>query len=334
LKTEQNKIMGIKTISEIKQSALKAIEIELDAVAKLSGYIDDTFAECVKTIAESKGRVIVTGIGKSAIIAQKIVASFNSTGTPAIFMHAADAIHGDLGIIQPDDIVLCLSKSGNSPEIKVLIPLIRNLGMSTIIIGMVSNTGSFLALNSDKVIRATIEREACPNNLAPTSSTTAQLVMGDALAVSLLEYRDFSTKDFALTHPGGALGKQLYLRVSDLYKNNESPFVYDSDGIDKIIVEISSKRLGATVVLNEKESITGIITDGDLRRMLQKNKNLENIKASDIMSVNPKTVEEDVLAVDAYSMMKNNKITQLIVLNGQKYLGIVHIHDILREGIV
>ena len=324
----------MKTIEEIKQSALKAIQIELEAVSHLSDYVDNTFAECIQMIAQSGGRVIVTGVGKSAIIGQKIVASFNSTGTPAVYMHGADAIHGDLGIIQRNDIVLCLSKSGNSPEIKVLIPLIRNLGMNTQIIGMVSNTDSFLANNSDKVIRATIEREACPNNLAPTSSTTAQLVMGDAMAVSLLDYRDFTSKDFALTHPGGALGKQLYLRVSDLYKNNERPVVYQTDSIDKIIVEISSKRLGTTAVLNENEQIVGIITDGDLRRMLEKNKNIANIKASDIMSKNPKTIDEEVLAVNAYSIMKDKKITQLIVLNGNKYVGIVHIHDILREGIV
>ncbi|NWJ50922.1 MAG: KpsF/GutQ family sugar-phosphate isomerase [Bacteroidetes bacterium] len=324
----------MKTINEIKKSANTAIQIELDTISKLQNYIDDTFAECIRLIGESKGRVIVTGVGKSAIIAQKIVSSFNSTGTPAIFMHAADAIHGDLGNIREKDIVLCLSKSGSSPEIKVLIPLIRNLGLDTKIIAMVSVTNSFLSQNSDYTIYAMIDREACPNNLAPTSSTTAQIVMGDAMMVSLLEYSGFTTQDYALTHPGGALGKKLYLRVSDLYKNNERPFVYTNDKLDKIIIEISSKRLGATAVLNEKDQLVGIITDGDLRRMLEKTKNFEQITAKDIMSPSPKTIEEDILAVDAYSTMKKNKITSLLVMNDHEYLGVVHIHDILREGIV
>lgn len=324
----------MKTFDQIKQSALTAIKIELDTVALLQDFIDDTFAECIQLIGNSEGRVIVTGIGKSAIIAQKIVASFNSTGTPAIFMHAADAIHGDLGTIRENDIVLCLSRSGNSSEIKVLIPLIRNLGLDTKIIAMVSARDSFLANNSDYVINAYAEREACPNNLAPTASTTAQLVMGDAMMVSLLEYRGFSSKDFALTHPGGALGKQLYLRVSDLFKNNERPFVHLDDKLDKVIMEISSKRLGATAVLDDNNRIAGIITDGDLRRMLQKKLNFEEITAKDIMSVSPKTVEDDVLAIDAYSTMKNNKITSLLVVADHEYLGVVHIHDILREGIV
>lgn len=324
----------MKTFDQIKQSALTAIKIELDTIALLQDFIDDTFAECIQLIGNSEGRVIVTGIGKSAIIAQKIVASFNSTGTPAIFMHAADAIHGDLGTIRENDIVLCLSKSGNSSEIKVLIPLIRNLGLDTKIIAMVSARDSFLSNNSDYIINAYAEREACPNNLAPTASTTAQLVMGDAMMVSLLEYRGFSSKDFALTHPGGALGKQLYLRVSDLFKNNERPFVHLDDKLDKVIMEISSKRLGATAVLDDNNRIAGIITDGDLRRMLQKKLNFEEITAKDIMSVSPKTVEDDVLAIDAYSTMKNNKITSLLVVADHEYLGVVHIHDILREGIV
>jgi arabinose-5-phosphate isomerase len=324
----------MKTFDQIKQSALTAIKIELDTVALLPDFIDDNFAECIQLIGTSEGRVIVTGIGKSAIIAQKIVASFNSTGTPAIFMHAADAIHGDLGTIREKDIVLCLSKSGGSPEIKVLIPLIRNLGLDTKIIAMVSATDSFLARNADYVINAYAEREADPNNLAPTASTTAQLVMGDAMMVSLLNYRGFSSKDFALTHPGGALGKQLYLRVNNLYKNNERPFVHLDDKLDKVIMEISSKRLGTTAVLDADDKIAGIITDGDLRRMLQKKQNFEEVTAKDIMSVSPKTVEEDVLAIDAYSTMKNNKITSLLVVADHEYLGVVHIHDILREGIV
>ena len=324
----------MKTFEQIKQSALTAIKIELDTVALLQNFIDDTFAECIQLIGNSEGRVIVTGIGKSAIIAQKIVASFNSTGTPAIFMHAADAIHGDLGTIQEKDIVLCLSKSGSSSEIKVLIPLIRNLGLGTKIIAMVSARDSFLANSADYIINAYAEREACPNNLAPTASTTAQLVMGDAMMVSLLEYRGFSSKDFALTHPGGALGKQLYLRVSDLFKNNERPFVHLDDKLDKIIMEISSKRLGCTAVLDEKNQLAGIITDGDLRRMMQKKMNYETIIAKDIMSVSPKTVEDDVLAINAYTTMKDNKITSLLVVTDHEYLGVVHIHDILREGIV
>jgi len=324
----------MKTFEQIKQSALTAIKIELDTVALLQNFIDDTFAECIQLIGNSEGRVIVTGIGKSAIIAQKIVASFNSTGTPAIFMHAADAIHGDLGTIQEKDIVLCLSKSGSSSEIKVLIPLIRNLGLGTKIIAMVSARDSFLANSADYVINAYAEREACPNNLAPTASTTAQLVMGDAMMVSLLEYRGFSSKDFALTHPGGALGKQLYLRVSDLFKNNERPFVHLEDKLDKIIMEISSKRLGCTAVLDFNNQLAGIITDGDLRRMMQKKMNFETIIAKEIMSVSPKTVEDDVLAINAYTTMKDNKITSLLVVTDHKYLGVVHIHDILREGIV
>ena len=324
----------MKTFEQIKQSALTAIKIELDTIALLQNFIDDTFAECIRLIGNSEGRVIVTGIGKSAIIAQKIVASFNSTGTPAIFMHAADAIHGDLGTIREKDIVLCLSKSGSSSEIKVLIPLIRNLRLDTKIIAMVSARDSFLANSADYVINAYAEREACPNNLAPTASTTAQLVMGDAMMVSLLEYRGFSSKDFALTHPGGALGKQLYLRVSDLFKNNERPFVQLNDKLDKIIMEISSKRLGCTAVLDENNQIAGIITDGDLRRMLQKKLNYKTITAKDIMSASPKTVADDVLAIDAYSTMKDNKITSLLVVTDHEYLGVVHIHDILREGIV
>jgi arabinose-5-phosphate isomerase len=324
----------MKTIEEIIISAQRVVNIEMEAISKINDFIDSTFAECIQLIAENEGRVIVTGVGKSAIIGQKIVASFNSTGTPAIFMHAADAIHGDLGIIQKKDIVLCLSKSGNTSEIKVLIPLIRNLNLDNKIIAVVSSTDSFLAKHADYIIRATVEREACPYNLAPTASTTVQLVIGDAMSVSLLEYRGFSTHDFALTHPGGSLGKQLYLRVGDLYKNNLKPQVLLNDTIDKVILEISSKRLGTTAVLDEKGLLAGIITDGDLRRMLQKNKNIENIMAKDIMSVNPKQLNEDVLAIDAYNIMKDNKITSLLVVEAGKYLGVLHIHDILREGIV
>ncbi|MCK7534279.1 MAG: KpsF/GutQ family sugar-phosphate isomerase [Marinilabiliales bacterium] len=287
---------------------------------------------CVKLIYKSKGRVIVTGIGKSANIANKIVATLNSTGTPAIFMHAADAIHGDLGIVQEDDVVICISKSGNTPEIKVLVPLIKSRGNA--LVGMVSSTDSFLGKNADYVLKSTVEKEACPNNLAPTSSTTAQLVIGDALAVCLLEYRGFSTEDFAKYHPGGALGKKLYMRVSDLYKNNEVPKVLINENVKNVIIEISSKRLGVTAVLTNTGDLAGVITDGDIRRMLQKNDKIEKLTAKDIMSANPKTIDKDELAINAFQLMENNNITQLVVTSKKKYVGIVHIHDILKEGIV
>ena len=317
---------------DIKKLAKDTILQEAESIKKLANYIDDDFENVVKLIYKSKGRVIVTGIGKSANIANKIVATLNSTGTPAIFMHAADAIHGDLGIIQDDDVVICISKSGNTPEIKVLVPLIKNKGNK--LVGMVSSTDSFLGKNSDYVLKSTVDKEACPNNLAPTSSTTAQLVIGDALAVCLLEYRGFSSDDFAKFLPGGALGKKLYMRVSDLYKNNESPKVTISENVKKVIIEISSKRLGATAVLDDSETLLGIITDGDIRRMLQKNDSFEHLTAKDIMSKNPKTIDKDELAINAFQLMENNNITQLIVTSKNKYLGMVHIHDILKEGIV
>jgi len=276
--------------------------------------------------------LIVTGIGKSAIIANKVVATLNSTGTPAIFMHAADAIHGDLGIIQKDDIVLCLSKSGNTAEIKVLVPWIKKMGNK--IIGMVSDTNSFLAKNSDYLIRATVDSEACPNNLAPTSSTTAQLVMGDALAVCLLKMRGFSQEDFAKVHPGGSLGKKLYTRVSDLIDRSVKPMVREDDSIQNTILNISANRLGATVVLHENGEIAGIITDGDVRRMVEKGIDIQTLRASDIMSPNPKKIDAEELAVKAFNMMEQNKITSLVVIEKGKYIGLVHIHDILREGIV
>lgn len=305
---------------------------ESESIKKLASYIDQDFEKVVKTIFDSKGRVIITGIGKSANIAQKIVATLNSTGTPAIFMHAADAIHGDLGIIQDEDVIICISKSGNTPEIKVLVPLIKSRGNT--LIGMVSNADSFLGKQSDLVLKSTVDKEACPNNLAPTSSTTAQLVIGDALAVCLLEYRGFSSDDFAKFHPGGALGKKLYMRVSDLYKNNEVPKVTQDENVKNVIIEISSKRLGATVVLGDSNKILGIITDGDIRRMLQKYESFDNLKAKDIMSENPKTVHKDELAINAFHLMESNNITQLVVVNKEKYIGMVHLHDILREGIV
>lgn len=316
----------------IRKLAVETIRTEADAIEKLAGFIDDDFVTAVNLIFNGKGRVIVTGIGKSAIVAEKIVATFNSTGTPAIFMHAADAIHGDLGIIQPDDIVICLSKSGSTPEIKVLVPLIRNLGNK--IIAVVSSTDSYLAHSSDFVIKATVDREACPNNLAPTSSTTAQMVIGDALAVCLLKLRGFTPTDFARFHPGGALGKKLYMRVSDIFISTDIPRVHPGDRIRSVILEISSKRLGATAVVDNDDRIVGIVTDGDLRRMLQKNQSIEGLAAADIMTVNPKTIDREELAITAFNLMEQNKITQLLVTHEDRYEGVIHIHDILREGIV
>ena len=315
---------------DIKSFAIETISEEAQAVQNLTNYIDDHFENVVKLIYNGNGRVIIAGIGKSAIIANKIVATMNSTGTPAIFLHAADAIHGDLGLIQPNDIIIILSKSGNTPEIKQLVPLIRNLGNT--IVGMVSSIDSFLALNSDYILRATVQREACPNNLAPTSSTTAQLVIGDALAMCLIKLRGFTSSDFARFHPGGALGKKLYMRVADVIAR-EVPKVSLQETIRPIIIEISSKRLGATAVVNENNELMGIITDGDLRRMLEKEANVNQITAQDIMTVNPKTIDIEELAINAFDKMEKNKITQLVVLQNGKYAGLVHIHDILREGI-
>lgn len=322
----------MKSYQEIKKIALATIENEADAVINLKNYIDDDFALCVEAIYHCKGRVIITGIGKSANIASKIVSTLNSTGTPSIFMHAADAIHGDLGNIQPDDIIICISKSGNTPEIKVLIPFMKS--MSNKIIAMVGNTASYLAQQADYLINCSVEKEACPNNLAPTSSTTAQLVMGDALAVALLECRGFTTGDFAKYHPGGALGKQLYLKVSDLSANNEVPKVSPDTDVKKTIIEISSKRLGAAAVV-ENNMIVGVVTDGDLRRMLQKEASIDSLKAKDIMSLHPKTIKKDELAVTALNIMKQNNITQLLVVDEfNKYIGVIHLHDLLREGII
>jgi len=324
----------LKTKSEIIQTAKDVISAEFDAVKSLLSFVNESFAEAVDLIFRSEGRLIVTGIGKSAIIAEKIVATLNSTGTPAIFLHAADAIHGDLGIILPEDVVLCLSKSGNTPEIKVLVPYIKAFGNK--LIALVSDTDSFLAQQADLVIASTVEREACPNNLAPTSSTTAQLVMGDALAVCLLECRSFDDKDFARFHPGGILGKKLYMRVHDLMSKNEKPQVERSANLSQVILEITAKRLGATVVTDTNGDIAGIITDGDLRRMLRNGIPAEHISAAEIMTATPKTVPHDLLAINAFELMKQLSITQLPVTdeNGKKYLGMIHLHDILREGIV
>lgn len=308
------------------------ILLESEAVRGLAQQVDEHFSRAVQALFEMEGRLIVTGIGKSALIAQKIVATMNSTGTPAVFMHAADAIHGDLGIIQKGDVVLCLSKSGMTPEIKVLVPLIRLQGNR--LIGMVSQVESYLAEHSDIVLQATVSQEACPNNLAPTSSTTAQLVMGDALAVCLLKMRGFTPQDFARYHPGGALGKRLYMRVDDLLDRSIHPSVAPEDGLEKVILSISANRLGATAVLGPEGELRGIITDGDLRRMLEKTHSLEGTLAKDIMSPRPKVIAPDALAINAFEMMEKNKITQLLVLENGQYVGMVHIHDLLREGVV
>ncbi len=316
---------------DIQKIAKETILREADSIKNIANYIDEEFEKVVKLIYHSEGRVVITGIGKSANIANKIVATLNSTGTPSIFMHAADAIHGDLGIIQKDDVIICISKSGNTPEIKVLVPLIKY--RQNKIIGIVSNMDSYLAKNADYILRTTVSKEACPHNLAPTSSTTAQLVMGDALAVTLLEYRGFSEEDFAKIHPGGSLGKKLYMTVEDIYKQNDVPGVELNDKLKDIIVEISSKRLGATAVL-DNSTVVGMITDGDLRRMLEKYEKVENLKARDIMTKSPKTISKNELAINAFNLMEDHNITQLIVMDNGKYLGMVHLHDILKEGIV
>ena len=316
---------------EIITSAKQTITEEAQAIAKLIDYIDADFTKSVQYILQSKGRVVITGIGKSAIIANKIVATMNSTGTPAIFMHAADAIHGDLGIIQQDDVVICISKSGNTPEIKVLVPLLKRGNNK--LIAITSNKNSVLAQQADSVLYAHLDKEACPNNLAPTTSTTAQLVLGDALAVCLLEMKHFGSSDFAKYHPGGALGKRLYLKVSDIVSHNQKPEVSPDTDIKKVIVEISEKMLGVTAVLNNHQ-IVGIVTDGDIRRMLSKTDSIKGLTAKDIMSVNPKTIEVDCLAIDALHLMEKNKITQLLATKQGEYVGIIHLHDLIQEGLI
>lgn len=321
----------MKKSKAIKTIAVNTIKAESSAISGLIKSIDEGFLRSVELILETRGRVVVTGIGKSAIVGQKIVATLNSTGTPAIFMHAADAIHGDLGAIRKEDIVMCISKSGETPEIRVLVPLLKEYGSS--LIAIVGNTSSYLAKQADCVIDTTVPREACPNNLAPTSSTTAQMVMGDAIAVCLLEARGFTAGDFARLHPGGALGKQMYLKVADLYINNQAPKVMYNDNIKNVIVEISSKRLGATAVLKENK-LFGVITDGDLRRMLEKNSDITKLCAGDIMTQNPRTISPQTMVVEALSIMRQNNITQLLVVDKNRYKGVIHLHDILREGII
>lgn len=321
--------MNIK--NSILSTAKKTIDLESSAISNLANLLTDDFANAVELIYNSKGRVIITGIGKSAIIANKIVATLNSTGTPAVFMHAADAIHGDLGLILQDDVVICISKSGNTPEIKVLVPLIKNANNK--MIAITGNIKSFLGQQADYILNAYVEHEACPHDLAPTTSTTAQLVIGDALAICLLELRGFSSTDFAKYHPGGALGKRLYLRVSDLSSVNEKPRVELNTNIKQVIVEISEKMLGVTAVV-EDDKIIGVITDGDLRRMLTKSDAFIHLTAKDIMSSNPKRIDENAMAVDALELMESNGISQLLVEHDGKYAGVVHIHDLIKEGII
>ena len=320
----------MKSLSDIKKIARETIAIELAAVAKLESSINDDFVNAINLILSTKGRLIVAGIGKSANIANKMVATFNSTGQPAVFLHAADAIHGDLGNIQEGDVVICISKSGNTSEVKALVPFIKNMGNK--IIALTGNPNSFLAIKSDFILDVSVEKEACPNNLAPTSSTTAQLVMGDAIAVSLLACKDFTEEDFARFHPGGILGKRLNIKVQDLI-SDYTPKVNPNASINEVIIEISQNRLGVTAVLNDKK-LAGIITDGDLRRMLENEKDISSLCAKDIMSCDPKITKPEDLAYNALKEMEQNNITQLIVIKSEKYLGVIHIHDIIKEGII
>jgi len=311
--------------------AKKTILSESESIAKLIDYIDFNFAETTEILFNSKGRIIVTGIGKSAIIAQKMVATFNSTGTPSLFLHASEAIHGDLGMVQPDDVVICISKSGNSPEIKNLVPIVKRFGNT--LIAITGNMNSFLAKESNYVLNTTVNAESCPLNLAPTNSTTAQLVMGDALAVCLMNLRHFSSEDFAKYHPGGALGKKLLLQVKDLIENSLKPVVSPDAPIKKVIFEISEKRLGATAVI-ENDKVIGVVTDGDIRRMLNNNDTFTHLTAKDIMTKNPKMIQSSAMVVDAFNILEDFSITQLIVTDNDQYKGIIHLHDILKEGII
>ncbi len=318
--------------SSVLDIARRTLELEAQALSELSSTINPDFESVIHVLNDMKGRLVISGIGKSAIVGQKIVATLNSTGTPSIFMHAADAIHGDLGMIQHDDVVMIISKSGESPEIKMLITLIKNIGNT--LIGMVGNMQSILAASSDHIINTTVSQEACPNNLAPTASTTAQMAMGDAIAVSLMELKGFTADDFAKFHPGGTLGKKLYLRVDDLSKQNEKPAVGPDSNIKEVIVEMTKKRLGLTAVIDASHKVLGVITDGDLRRMLEKDIDIEHKKAKDIMSKEPKSIAPDALAVDALDRMRKNNITQLIVKTGEEYAGVIHLHDLIKEGLV
>ena len=325
------KIKNLNSKKAIVSHAKKTIIDESLAISKLADFVDESFAEAVELIYNSKGRVIITGIGKSAIIANKIVATLNSTGTPSVFMHAADAIHGDLGLILKEDVVICISKSGNTPEIKVLIPLLKKA--KNILIAITGNMKSMLAEQADFIFNSYVQKEACPNNLAPTTSTTAQLVIGDALAVCLQEIRGFSSDDFAKYHPGGALGKKLFLSVKELLELNEKPAVSLNSGIKEVIIEISKKRLGVTAVI-ENNKIVGIITDGDLRRMLANTEDFSKLYAKDIMSKAPKTINVSAMAIEAMEIMESNEISQLLVQDNEQYAGVIHLHDLIKEGII
>ena len=318
--------------NRIAEIARQTIAIEADTLQQLSASVNEDFIAAVHAIFESQGRLIVTGIGKSAIIAQKIAATLNSTGSPALFMHAADAIHGDLGMMLPDDVVLCISKSGETPEIKALVPLVKRRG--NLLLGMVANKESYLGVQARYVLHTPVSREADPNNLAPTASTTAQMALGDAIATALLALRGFSPEDFAQFHPGGALGKQLYLRLSDIYPSNEKPAVGPEDTIRRAIIEMTSKRLGVTAVIDEENMLIGIITDGDLRRMLERNGDLDALRARDVMTPSPIALPPDTLAAEAFDLMRRRSITQVIVAEGGHYLGMVHLHDLIREGLI
>ncbi len=321
----------MKTISEVLQIAERTLQTEVEGLSGLASKLNNDFYVIIESILNLRGRVIVTGVGKSALVAQKIVATFNSTGTPSVFMHAADAVHGDLGIIQKEDLVICISKSGNTPEIKVLVPLLRHAGNT--LVGMVGDTNSYLAKQADYVLDTTVGKEACPLNLAPTTSTTVQMVMGDMMAVCLLECRNFSSEDFAKFHPGGSLGKKLYLKVSDLYINNDKPEVSPEASIKEVILEITRNRLGAvTVVSNDK--IAGIITDGDIRRMMEKYDSISGLQAKDIMYRAPRKIESGELAVNALELMREHDIMQLIVVNNGEYKGMLHLHDLVKEGLI
>jgi len=311
----------------------ETIDLQSNSISNLNKYINIDFVKSIQLILNSEGRVIISGIGKSAIIAQKIVATFNSTGTPSIFMHAADAIHGDLGLIQKDDIVICISKSGNTPEIKALIPFIKSTNYNKLI-AITGDINSFLAINADFILNSKVEKEACPNNLAPTTSTTAQLVIGDALAVTLLKLRGFGSKDFAKYHPGGSLGRNLYLKVEDIVNTEEKPEINFNSNISDVIIEMSEKMLGAVVVLDDKKDIKGIITDGDLRRQLVRSLDISKIKAVEIMTKNPFVISSNTMAAEALKIMKTKKISHLIVERNNKYYGVIHIQNIIKEGII
>ena len=308
----------------------EAIKLQSESIRNLVELVDDNFETAINLILDSKGRVVVTGIGKSAIIANKIVATLNSTGTPSIFMHAADAIHGDLGIIKKDDVIICISKSGNTPEIMDLVPFLKMT--KNPLIAITGDTNSSLAKNSSVVLNSHVDTEICPNNLAPTNSTTAQLVIGDAIAATLVKIKGFTSNDFAKFHPGGSLGKKLYLKVNDLIDSAIKPMVSTDDDIKDVIIEISNKMLGITPVFS-KDTIVGVITDGDLRRTLLNNQEISKLKAKDIMSTNPQIIDSETLASEALEIMKKNKISQLIVTNNNSYFGVIHIQSLIKEGI-